>query len=145
MDHQFGGGSWMMIPTQNPLSHDFHSLQPQFSSQQQPPPPPLQQQQHPSLASHFHLLPLVERLSEAIDIGNRDQHYESLVTELNTQFKKCQQLLDSISENISSKSMTVEGQNQKLEETNRQLGQRRDLIMKYRSHVEDLVKPENSR
>ncbi|KAG6471216.1 hypothetical protein ZIOFF_072317 [Zingiber officinale] len=96
MDHQFGGGSWMMIPTQNPLSHDFHSLQPQFSSQQQPPPPPLQQQQHPSLASHFHLLPLVERLSEAIDIGNRDQHYE-------------------------------------------------DLIMKYRSHVEDLVKPENSR
>ncbi|WOK91345.1 hypothetical protein Cni_G00036 [Canna indica] len=156
MDHQFGssGGSWMMIPNQNPLNQEFHSLQPQFPPQPQPPPqppppPPSQIQQqhhhHPSLASHFRLLPLVERLADAIDSGNRDQHYEALVAELTTQFKRCQQLLETISENISAKSVTVEGQQHKLEETTQQLNQRRDLIAKYRSRVDELVNPENKR
>nr|XP_018680172.1 PREDICTED: mediator of RNA polymerase II transcription subunit 9 isoform X2 [Musa acuminata subsp. malaccensis] len=125
MDHQYNGGSWMMIPNQNPLNQDFHSLQPQY-----PPPPllsqpqqqPQQQQQqhhhHPSLASHFHLLSLVERLADAIDSGGRDQQYEAL---------------------------TVEGQKRRLEETMQQLNQRRDLVVKYRSHVEELVKPERNR
>ncbi|CAL9755352.1 unnamed protein product [Musa acuminata subsp. burmannicoides] len=152
MDHQYNGGSWMMIPNQNPLNQDFHTLQPQY-----PPPPllsqpqqqPQQQQQqhhhHPSLASHFHLLSLVERLADAIDSGSRDQQYEALVTELTNQFKRCQQLLDSISETISTKSLTVEGQKRRLEETMQQLNQRRDLVVKYRSHVEELVKPERNR
>ncbi|RWW17553.1 hypothetical protein GW17_00018512, partial [Ensete ventricosum] len=91
------------------------------------------------------LLQLVERLADAIDSGSRDPQYEALVTELTNQFKRCQQLLDSISETISTKSLTVEGQKRRLEETMQQLNQRRDLVVKYRSHVEELVKPERNR
>ncbi|KAG1367538.1 V-type proton ATPase subunit B2 [Cocos nucifera] len=56
MDHQYSGGSWMMVPSQNSMGQDLRSLQPQYPQQQ-----PQQQQQHhhhPSLASHFHLLHL---------------------------------------------------------------------------------------
>ncbi|KAH1066398.1 hypothetical protein J1N35_031385 [Gossypium stocksii] len=101
-----------------------------------------QNQQQQSLASHFHLLHLVENLADAIDNGSRDQHSDALVNELNNHFEKCQQLLNSIAASINSKSMTVEGQKKKLEESEQLLNQRRDLIAKYRSSVEDLLKTE---
>nr|CAD1823349.1 unnamed protein product [Ananas comosus var. bracteatus] len=148
MDHQFGGSNWTMIPTQNPLSQDLHSL---HYPQQQPPLPPQPQPQpqqhhhHPSLASHFHLLHLVEKLADSIETGTKDQNFDKLVDDLTTQFARCQQLLNSISGTISSKSMTVEGQKRKVEETMQQLNQRRELISKYRSCIEELVKSDNIR
>ncbi|XP_015580230.1 mediator of RNA polymerase II transcription subunit 9 isoform X2 [Ricinus communis] len=72
-----------------------------------------QNQHHQSLASHFHLLHLVENLAEVIDNGSRDQHSDAL---------------------------TVEGQKRKLEDSEQLLNQRRDLISKYRNSVEELLK-----
>ncbi|XVF26964.1 hypothetical protein REPUB_Repub14bG0065700 [Reevesia pubescens] len=104
-----------------------------------PSPPPQQQQQqrmlpqqqevqqnqhHQSLASHFHLLHLVENLGDAIDNGSRDQHSDALINELNNHFEKCQQLLNSIAASINGKAMTVEGQKRKLEESEQLLNQR---------------------
>ncbi|CAN6281162.1 unnamed protein product, partial [Urochloa humidicola] len=116
---------------------------PQPQPQQQPAlmsPPQPQQHHHASLASHFHLLHLVTRLSDAIGTGTRDQNFDALVEELSSQFARCQQLLNSISGTISSKSTTVEGQRQSLDETRQLLDQRKELITKYRSSVEDLLK-----
>ncbi|KAK4783560.1 hypothetical protein SAY86_007934 [Trapa natans] len=91
-------------------------------------------------------LQLMEGLAEAIENGPRDQHSDALigvkVSELKTNFDKCQQLLISIAESISSKAMTVEGQKHKLEETEQILNQRKDLIGKYKNAVEELVKSE---
>ncbi|KAG4124810.1 hypothetical protein ERO13_D10G060350v2, partial [Gossypium hirsutum] len=101
-----------------------------------------QDQHHQSLPSHFHLLHLVENLGDAIDNGTRDQHSDDLINELNNHFEKCQQLLNSIGASINTKPMTVEGQKQKLEESEQLLNQRRDLIANCRSSVEDLVKTE---
>ncbi|KAK9281659.1 hypothetical protein L1049_004562 [Liquidambar formosana] len=101
-----------------------------------------QQHHHPSLASHFHLLHLVENLADAIENGNRDAHSDALVHELNNHFEKCQQLLNSISGSINTKAMTVEGKRRKLEESEQLLNQRRDLIAKYRNSVEELIKSE---
>ncbi|XP_038987181.1 mediator of RNA polymerase II transcription subunit 9 isoform X2 [Phoenix dactylifera] len=143
MDHQYSGGSWMMVPSQGSMAQDLRSLQPQYAQQQ-----PQQQQQshhHPSLASHFHLLHLVERLADAIESGTRNQHFDALVSELTAQFERCQQLLNSISDTMNTKGVTVEGQKRKSEETMQQLNQRRDLIAKYRSSVEELVKSDNDR
>ncbi|XP_031263479.1 mediator of RNA polymerase II transcription subunit 9-like [Pistacia vera] len=103
---------------------------------------PQQNQHHQSLASHFHLLHLVENLADAIEDGTRDQHSDALVSELNNHFEKCQQLLNSISGSISSKAMTVEGQKRKLEESEQLLNQRRELISKYKNSVEELIKSE---
>ncbi|XVE88708.1 hypothetical protein DITRI_Ditri19aG0090600 [Diplodiscus trichospermus] len=93
----------------------------------------------PSVPTHNNL---VENLADAIDNGSRDQHSDALINELNNQFEKCQQLLNSIAASINSKSMTIEGQKRKLEESEQLLNQRMDLIAKYRSSVEDLVKTE---
>ncbi|XAR67618.1 hypothetical protein NMG60_11002453 [Bertholletia excelsa] len=127
---------------QQQQQQQFH--QQQFQQQQQRyHQQPQQQQQnhhHQSLASHFHLLHLVENLADAVENGNRDQHSEALVTELNAQFERCQQLLNSISGSIDAKAMTVEGQKRKLEETEQMLNQRKDLIAKYRNSVEELTK-----
>ncbi|XP_006644203.1 mediator of RNA polymerase II transcription subunit 9 [Oryza brachyantha] len=118
----------------------------QYSHQQQPqpqPPPqatPPPQHHHASLASHFHLLHLMTRLADAIGKGTRDQNSDALVEDLTSQFARCQQLLNSISGTLSSKSITVEGQRRSLEETQRLLDQRKDLITKYRSSVEGLLK-----
>ncbi|KAG5523534.1 hypothetical protein RHGRI_035366 [Rhododendron griersonianum] len=71
------------------------------------------------------LLQLVENLADAIENGTRDQHSDSLVTELTSQFEKCQQLLNSISGSINAKAMTVEGQKRKLEESEQLLNQRK--------------------
>ncbi|CAN0881673.1 Mediator of RNA polymerase II transcription subunit 9 [Linum grandiflorum] len=114
----------------------------QQQQQQQQQPQPQQTQHHQSLASHFHLFPWVDKLADAIENGTRDQHSDVLVNELNNQFDKCQQLLNSISSSITSKSMTVEGQKKKLEETEQLLNQRRDLIGEYKTSVEDIVKSE---
>ncbi|XP_029119220.1 mediator of RNA polymerase II transcription subunit 9 isoform X6 [Elaeis guineensis] len=114
MDHQYGGGSWMMVPSQNSVAQDPDSLQSQYHPQQQQ----QQHHHHPSLASHFHLLHLVERLADAVESGTRDQHFDAL---------------------------TVEGQKHEVEETMQQLNQRRDLIAKYKSSVEELVKPDKNR
>ncbi|KAJ3683423.1 hypothetical protein LUZ60_013650 [Juncus effusus] len=149
MEQQYGGGKWAVVPTPaNSGGHEFQYNNQQFQqshlqhsplSQSQHSHPP----QHPSLASHFHLLPLVERLANGIETGSRDQHFDALVDELSNQFARCQQLLNSISGTISSKSMTVEGQKRILEETMQQLNQRRDLMAKYRSSVEEVIKPNN--
>ncbi|CAN6929098.1 hypothetical protein Bca4012_098994 [Brassica carinata] len=78
---------------------------------------PKQQQ---SLASQFNLYPLVEKLTDAIETGTRDDALQ--VTELNSHFDKCQQLLNSIS---GSKTMTVDGQKRNLEESEQLLQERR--------------------
>ncbi|KFK35649.1 hypothetical protein AALP_AA4G018200 [Arabis alpina] len=99
-------------------------------------------QQHQSLASHFHLYPLVEKLADVIENGSRDQNSDALVTELNGHFDKCQQLLNSISGTLGSKTMTVDGQKKNLEESEQLLQQRRELIVGYRKSIEELVKIE---
>ncbi|CAN4080305.1 unnamed protein product [Withania somnifera] len=114
-----------------------HQMQKQQQQQQQQ-----QQQHHQSLASHFHLLQLVENLADTIENGNRDQHSDALVTELKNQFEKCQQLLTSISVSISSRSVTVEGQKCKKAECEQLLNQRRDLISKYKGSVQELINSE---
>ncbi|KAG8481823.1 hypothetical protein CXB51_027222 [Gossypium anomalum] len=147
MDPSAGGGSWTTIPRVPPHSNVStpSNQDPPYLS---PPPPPSQQQQvqqdqhHQSLPSHFHLLHLVENLGDAIDNETRDQHSDDLINELNNHFEKCQQLLNSIGASINTKPMTVEGQKQKLEESEQLLNQRRDLIANCRSSVEDLVKTE---
>ncbi|TYI59890.1 hypothetical protein E1A91_D10G067500v1 [Gossypium mustelinum] len=147
MDPSAGGGSCTTIPSVPPHSNVStpSNQDPPYLS---PPPPPSQQQQvqqdqhHQSLPSHFHLLHLVENLGDAIDNGTRDQHSDDLINELNNHFEKCQQLLNSIGASINTKPMTVEGQKQKLEESEQLLNQRRDLIANCRSSVEDLVKTE---
>ncbi|GAV90569.1 hypothetical protein CFOL_v3_33978 [Cephalotus follicularis] len=138
-------------PFQNQQQQQQQQFQQQYNFQQQPQQQQqqhrvIQQQQqnhqHQSLASHFHLLNLVENLADAIENGTRDQQSDALVNELNTQFEKCQQLLNSISSSINAKAMTVEGQKRKLEEGEQLLNQRRDLISKYRNSVEELIKSE---
>ncbi|CAI0473318.1 unnamed protein product [Linum tenue] len=139
-------------PQQQQQQQQFQPMQspPQRLIQQQTPPQPPPQQ---SLASHFRLSPLVEKLADAVENGTRDPQSDALVNELNIHFEKCQQLLNSISSSISSKSMsfdshmvwmfgmeTVEGQEKKLEETEQLLDQRRDLIGNYKNSVEDLIK-----
>ncbi|KAL7100127.1 hypothetical protein ACP275_09G128400 [Erythranthe tilingii] len=159
----YGGGNWTMIPNmqsqsnpstpsnqdhlflqqqqqqfnqQHQFQQQFNQQQQQRLQQQQPPPPPPQQQQ--SLASHFHLLHLVENLADVTENGTRDQQTDALVGELNTQFEKCQQLLNTIGGTIKAKSTTVVEQKQRLEETDNLLAQRRDLISKFRNSVEEL-------
>ncbi|KAF0919773.1 hypothetical protein E2562_031468, partial [Oryza meyeriana var. granulata] len=78
-----------------------HQQQPQPPPQATPPPPP---HHHASLASHFHLLHLMTRLADAIGKGTRDQNSDALVEDLTSQFARCQQLLNSISGTLSSKS-----------------------------------------
>uniref|UniRef100_A0ACD5ZGG2 Uncharacterized protein n=1 Tax=Avena sativa TaxID=4498 RepID=A0ACD5ZGG2_AVESA len=133
----------------SPQPDHLHALQYQQPPQQQaappPPPPPQQQQHHSSLASHFHLLHSLTRLGDAIGTGTRDQSFDALVEELTTQFARCQQLLNVISGTLSSRSITVEGQRQSLEETRHMLDQRKDLITKYRISVEDLIKGDTTR
>nr|GMD98508.1 mediator of RNA polymerase II transcription subunit 9-like [Ipomoea batatas]GME14851.1 mediator of RNA polymerase II transcription subunit 9-like [Ipomoea batatas] len=85
---------------------------------------------------------MVENLADAVENGTRDQHSDALVNELKNQFEKCQQLLNSISASISSKSMTVEGQRQKLTEAEQLSNQRRELISKYKTSVEELINSE---
>ncbi|KAK8971228.1 Mediator of RNA polymerase II transcription subunit 9 [Platanthera guangdongensis] len=109
-------------------------LQQQFQQQQQS-----DNHHHLSLASHFHLLHLVESLAEAVESGTRDQHSESLINELTTHFDKCQQLLNSISGSITTKAMTVDGQKRKQEETKQLLNQRKDFIALYRNSVQELA------
>ncbi|KAJ4950422.1 hypothetical protein NE237_027254 [Protea cynaroides] len=155
MEHPYSGGSWMMVPSASTLNttgtpsnqdlsvlHQHHLHQQQQQQQQQQQRHQQQHHQHQSLASHFHLLHLVENLGEAIESGTRDQHSDALVSELTTHFEKCQQILNSISGSINAKAMTVEGQKRKLEETEQLLNQRRDLIAKYRSSIEQLIKSE---
>ncbi|KAL4179929.1 hypothetical protein AMTRI_Chr13g122600 [Amborella trichopoda] len=119
MDHQSRGGSWNLVPSASQTD---------------------EQQRFHSLPSQFHLLPIIENLADAIEGGTRDQHSDALVSELSTQFDKCQQLLNSIAASVNAKAMTVEGQKCKLEEYERMLNQRRDLIAEYRCSVEEFTK-----
>ncbi|XP_024967554.1 mediator of RNA polymerase II transcription subunit 9 [Cynara cardunculus var. scolymus] len=116
--------------------------QQRYQISQQPQQPQPQPQPSQSLASHFHLQNLVENLADAIENGTRDQHFDTLVTELSSHFEKCQQLLNTISGSIATKAATVEGQKRKVEEAEQMLNQRRDLIAKYRYSVEELTKPD---
>ncbi|KAL8458562.1 hypothetical protein ACS0TY_036182 [Phlomoides rotata] len=145
MEHFGGGGNWGMIPNiqshsnpATPSNQDHLFLQQQqFNQQQQfqqqfnqPQQQRFQQQpQQQSLASHFHLLHLVENLAEVTESGARDQQTDALVGELNSQFEKCQQLLNSIAGTIKAKSTTVGEQKRKLEETENLLVERRFIII----------------
>ncbi|CAH8380920.1 unnamed protein product [Eruca vesicaria subsp. sativa] len=130
-------------PQQQTVVHTPQSMMHTPQQQQQLVHTPQQSVQTQSLASHFHLYPLVERLSDAVETGTRDQNSDALVSELNGHFDKCQQLLNSISGSLGSKTtMTVDGQKRNLEESEQLLQQRRDLIMEYRKSIEDLVKIE---
>ncbi|CAH8299323.1 unnamed protein product [Eruca vesicaria subsp. sativa] len=100
---------------------------------------PVQQQ---PLASHFHLYPLVEKLANAVETGTRDQNSSALVTELSSYFNKSQQMLNSVSGSLGSKTMYVDGQKRKLEDTEKLLQQRRELIVEYRKSIEDILKIE---
>ncbi|KAF8025708.1 hypothetical protein BT93_F2520 [Corymbia citriodora subsp. variegata] len=80
-----------LLPQQQ-QQQSFHQFQPQLAQFQQHQQFPQQQQQrlvqqqqqqppsqqHQSLASHFHLLHLVESLADAVENGTRDQHSDSL-------------------------------------------------------------------
>ncbi|KAM7480558.1 hypothetical protein LguiA_028771 [Lonicera macranthoides] len=125
---------------QSPPHQHFHHPSPQQLLRYQQ--PQQQNPHHQSLASHFHLLNLVEDLANVIDNGTRDQHSDTMVNELNKNFDKCQQLLNSISGSINTKAVTVEGQKRKVEESEQLLNQRSDLIAKYRKSVEELTKSE---
>ncbi|KAG9129310.1 hypothetical protein Leryth_015692 [Lithospermum erythrorhizon] len=122
-----GSGNWTMIPNSNPPTpsnnQDSSNL---FLSPQQHHHPQRFHNHHQSLASHFHILHLVENLADVVENGTRDQQSDALVSELSNQFEKCQQLLKSIAGSISSKSMTVEQQKRILEEDERLLAERRD-------------------
>ncbi|GLT28779.1 hypothetical protein SLA2020_036860 [Shorea laevis] len=141
MDPYGGGVDWTMIasiPTHsNASTPSNQDLYLQFQQQRQQ-----QTQNHQSLASHFLLLHLVENLADAIDNGTRDQHVDALINELNNHFEQCQQLLNSVAGSINTQSMTVEEQKRGLEESEKMLNQRRDLIDNYPSSVEDLIKSE---
>ncbi|CAN8303212.1 unnamed protein product [Cochlearia groenlandica] len=139
---------------QQEMQYQQFQQQQQFIQQQQfhqqrmlQSPPPQQSvhtpQQHQSLASHFHLYPLVEKLTDLIETGTRDHHSDSLVTELNSHFDKCQQLLNSISGSLGSKTMTVDGQKRNVEESEHLLQQRRDLIVGYRKSIQERVTSED--
>ncbi|KAI3711981.1 hypothetical protein L1987_70530 [Smallanthus sonchifolius] len=134
--HQFHHQQQFQLQQQQQQQQQ-HQQRYQISQQQQQ-----QQQQQPSqsLASHFHLQNLVENLADAIENGTRDQHFDTLVTELSSHFEKCQQLLNTISGSIATKAATVEGQKHKVEEAEQMLNQRRELIAKYRNSVEELTK-----
>ncbi|KMZ73353.1 hypothetical protein ZOSMA_14G01170 [Zostera marina] len=103
-----------------------------------------QQQKQQSFASYFNLLNLVENLAEVTENGSRDLHSDALVNELTAQFDKCQQFLNTIASNINIKSVTVEGQKKKLEETEQIMNQRRDMMMKYQNYVEKQNSSSNS-
>ncbi|CAA7057722.1 unnamed protein product [Microthlaspi erraticum] len=90
----------------------------------------------------FRLDQLVEKLTDAIETGTKDQNSDALVTELSNHFNKSQQLLNSISGSLGSKSMTIDGEKRKLEGSEKLLQQRRELIMEYRKSVEDILKIE---
>ncbi|CAN6465053.1 unnamed protein product [Victoria cruziana] len=99
MEPQAGGGSlgsWSAVPAGLPN-------------------PNIDATTHQSLASHFHLLPLIDNLAEAVENGTRDQHSDAL---------------------------TVEGQKRKVDECQQLLNQRRDLMSQYKNCVEDLIKPD---
>ncbi|XP_023632921.1 putative zinc finger CCCH domain-containing protein 9 [Capsella rubella] len=108
--------------------------------QQQPVQTP---QQQPSLASHFNLYPSVEKLADAIEAGPRDQNSGALVTEVNSHFDKCQQLLNSISKSLGSHiNVYVDDHKEKLEENEQLLQQRKALIEEYKKSVEEIMKKE---
>ncbi|KAK8465061.1 hypothetical protein PHAVU_010G138400 [Phaseolus vulgaris] len=117
------------LQPQSPFQQHQHLYQQQQQQQQRLLQQQQQQQQqqnlHQSLASHYHLLHLVENLSEVIEHGTPDQQSDALINELSNHFEKCQQLLNSISDSISTKAMTVEGQKKKQEESEQLLNQRR--------------------
>uniref|UniRef100_A0A0E0C2E3 Uncharacterized protein n=1 Tax=Oryza meridionalis TaxID=40149 RepID=A0A0E0C2E3_9ORYZ len=48
---------------------------------------------------------LTTRLADAIGKGTRDQNSDALVEDLTSRFARCQQLLNSISGELSSKSI----------------------------------------
>ncbi|KAG6544756.1 hypothetical protein Mapa_013782 [Marchantia paleacea] len=106
--------------------------------------PQQQQQQQPQqdLASHFHLLPLIESLTDAMERGAVDHHVNDLVNDLAARFERCQQLLNNITITANSKPMTLRWQKQKLEEYENQLNLRSDLLLKYKSMVEQAVNPD---
>uniref|UniRef100_M4EQ18 Mediator of RNA polymerase II transcription subunit 9 n=1 Tax=Brassica campestris TaxID=3711 RepID=M4EQ18_BRACM len=153
MDQFSGGGNWSMIPNVQAQGNfaigSDSAAAPVFSF----PFPSLSCKQQTKLSSFYgnHCVcvsnvcywQLVEKLSDAVETGTRDQNSDALVSELNGHFDKCQQLLNSISGSLGSKTtMTVDGQKRNLEESEQLLQQRRDLIMEYRKSIEDLVKIE---
>ncbi|KAL2635252.1 hypothetical protein R1flu_006731 [Riccia fluitans] len=124
--------SWQA--TQQQLNqHQHHQQQHQHQQQQQP---------QQDLASHFHLLPLIETAADALERGAMDQHVNELVNDLAFRFDRCQQLLNNITITSNSKPITVRWQKQKLEEHENQLNLRSELMLKYKTMVEQAVNPD---
>lgn len=98
-----------------------------------------QQQQQQPVAAYFHLLPLISAFADAVDRGVRDKHVDDLTNDLINRFEKCQEILNSISRTMNPKTLTLNGQKQKVEEFENQLSQRRELTNKYRQMVEKAV------
>ncbi|CAM6095715.1 unnamed protein product [Calypogeia fissa] len=98
-----------------------------------------QNQQPHELASHFHLLPLIEAAADAVERGAMDQHVNELVNDLSSRFERCQQLLNSINISSSPKPVTLRLQKQKLAEYENHLNERRELLAKYKHLVEEAV------
>ncbi|KAL0715194.1 hypothetical protein Bca4012_064516 [Brassica carinata] len=131
---QFSGGNWSMIPNVQAQGNfaigSDSAATPVVSFSF----PSLSGNQHVNLFSVIAILvclmvcysQLVEKLSDAIENGTRDQNSDALVSELNGHFDKCQQLLNSISGSLGSKTtMTLDGQKRNLEESEQLLQQRR--------------------
>ncbi|KAL2516349.1 Mediator of RNA polymerase II transcription subunit 9 [Forsythia ovata] len=117
-----------LLLQQQQLQFIPQQFQQQFNQRQQQrfPQKTQQQQPHKSLASHFHLQHLVENLADVVENGTHDQQTYALVgNQLNNQFEKCQQLLNSISGTIKTKSTIVEEQKHKLGDTENLLKQQR--------------------
>ncbi|XP_057841889.1 mediator of RNA polymerase II transcription subunit 9 [Cryptomeria japonica] len=98
---------------------------------------PQNQQNSQPWTSQFHFFKLIENLADAVEGGVRDQHSDMLVSELTMQLEKCQQSLNSVAG--SNDATTVSGQKQKLEEYEKQLNHRRDLITKYLGMVDNYI------
>eukprot|EP00252_Welwitschia_mirabilis_P018933 TRINITY_DN424_c0_g1_i1.p1 TRINITY_DN424_c0_g1~~TRINITY_DN424_c0_g1_i1.p1 ORF type:complete len:146 (-),score=27.97 TRINITY_DN424_c0_g1_i1:295-732(-) len=134
---------WMAMGIQAPAQPP-HLLDASFQHNpnplQQPhsQPEPVQEQSDPFQlsASQFQFFRLLENLAEAVEGGVRDQHSDYLVNELMAQFEKCQQLLNSLA---GSNETSIGIERQKVEEYEKGLSHRRELIEKYKAMAERYI------
>jgi len=95
-----------------------------------------QHQQAQTLPYHFHVLPLIEALADAVERGARDQQVDELVNELASRFQKGEQVLYGIGTPSSDKDIAT--QKKSLEEHRNKLEERRALLAKYKTMLEGI-------
>eukprot|EP00850_Spirogloea_muscicola_P001673 SM000006S19438 [mRNA] locus=s6:739782:740779:+ [translate_table: standard] len=87
-------------------------------------------------AAHFSLLPFVEALADALADGTGDERVQDLVGELEAQFARCLQLLQSLAAaGTPAGRLTLKEQRRKLEELKRRLEARRNLIAEHGAEI----------